>query len=417
MPQQLRKALRADRYGRRTFYYGVNVDLLYRAIYRNMRSLVKALMQRQPDDVGAGQLIIMSQSVPAAALWMCWMLCIRMLEAAYTMSVDQNYPQRMISSSKAFKDFGLSSAPTNTKTDMLFQYWLTSLMPLSQSTATVSLDLVHFPDLNEKDKGKAKEAIARIFTDRARLIAASGAYARWTQIGHSVFHGVMNDVPEIENGNGLWMLGMLIKDECSIITTGIDSSGLTDGELIFRALNSMFMNAMGIVFAPPWVMLPNRNLGTHPHSVVLPDYVIAELTSLNWLDPDMGMYSMAPTATIWPPVPGFDTDLDMNLEFMEDEPYDYRKAFDDMFDAEYKLGVKKRPKPGDGEDPDSEKFKVKKRFIKDGVIYVYDVAENDDDDQQEINRTITIAAATPDEHANILAFFELFMALVRQRMP
>eukprot|EP00435_Cladocopium_sp_Y103_P063783 s999_g25.t1 len=84
MPQQLRKALRADRYGRRTFYYEVPVALLANAVYRNMKSLVKALSARQPDDVGAGQLAIMAQNVPGASRYMTWLLCIRMLEAAYS---------------------------------------------------------------------------------------------------------------------------------------------------------------------------------------------------------------------------------------------------------------------------------------------------------------------------------------------
>eukprot|EP00435_Cladocopium_sp_Y103_P062780 s999_g24.t1 len=325
----------------------------------------------------------------------------------------------MIVAAAAFKHFGLSTTPLNVKGDTLFQYCLTSLMPLSQSSGTVSIDVGHFPAFDSKSRDDANDAIKHIFHSRDRLQEYAGAYARWVQIGHSVFQGVQVEVAEVQNGNGLWMLGAVHNSDegKTIITTGIDCSRVTDGEFMFGALHFFFCVAMGVVVAPPWVMVPNRNPGAHPHSVVLPDYIVAELVDLDWLDGAMGMYTMAPTATIWPPVPGFDTDSDQILEDRDDHPFDVDAKIDKLFDDEYKLGLKKRPAPTDGEDPNDAKFQVKRRYIKDGILYQYDVGINDDEDTENLSRTLVEATVNVDPSANIAAIFDLFISLLRQRLP
>ena len=119
-------------------------------------------------------------------------------------------------------------------------------------------------------------------------------------------------MPELINGNGLFMTGCIQRDRTFIVTTGVDASSLTAGQLEFRVLNNQFTLALGAVIAPPRTLVEGRDPGVHPHSVLLPDYVMAEVTTPRWLSVLIGLYKHAPTATIWPPAsPEWDGGLQM----------------------------------------------------------------------------------------------------------
>ena len=81
MAQQFEKSLRVDQYGRTSTLFIVPVDLLKSGVKASFLHLLKDLTERQPDQIGAGVMSIIGETVDLAAAYVTFTICQETLAA------------------------------------------------------------------------------------------------------------------------------------------------------------------------------------------------------------------------------------------------------------------------------------------------------------------------------------------------
>ena len=267
MPHAYETGQRLSKFSRNAKGLPIYIDILYATIHNAYCRLVIAASQQQPDDVGAGVIGVVAQSVPSAVSYAFLVVIARLTSRVMEMLCEEQVRRSVDLLLRALGREMPNVLAFNQKLDIVANNILCGLVLFAVSQLCTSVQIFLYPELREGEQ--TLEHYCRwvcAFMDRYNgrtenipnyapsYDSMTGGYLRFMSGLNTVLKIALEPLPEPLMGNGSFLLQFNFEHPTWTIFSGFDVSHLTDFSLAFATI---FLKEGAKIFVSGWMSRPS----------------------------------------------------------------------------------------------------------------------------------------------------------------